>query len=88
MDTEHDPSHDPSHVPSHDPSPYLGLAVLILSVLNLDSSFDPDTLSQLAELIATIITGAIGIGTTFYIVKNKNGNKVESESKKATDIND
>lgn len=73
---------------SRDPSPYLGLAVLILSILNLDSSFDPETLSQLAELIATIITGAIGIGTTFYLVKNKNGTKADSEKKKAADIND
>ena len=71
---------------SHDPSPYLGLAVLILSILNLDSEFDPETLSQLAGLIATIMSGAIG---TFYLVKkNKNGTKADSESKKAADFID
>ena len=69
---------------SHDPRQNIGLAILILSLLNLDSKFDPETLSQLAGLIATIISGAIG---TFYLVKkNKNGTKTDSESKKAADF--
>jgi len=75
-----------AQVIEHDSSPYLGLAVLILSILNLDSEFDPATFSQLAGLIATIMSGVIG---AFFLVRKKNnGTKTDSESKKAADFID